>query len=126
MKKTLFIVSSLALVTSLAACKKESETPKPAESAAKNFSNMSSMPMAAAMKHGMAAGRVTAIDAAKGTITLDHGAMSGLNWPAMTMGFTAKPELLSGINVGDKVDFEIDWDGKAGTVSKISKVGIKP
>jgi len=110
------------LVASLAACKKEAEAPKPAESSIAS-SAMANMPMAASMKHGMAAGTVTAIDAAKGTITLDHGAMSGLGWPAMTMGFSAKPEQLSGIKVGDKVNFEIDWDGKAGTVTKIAKAG---
>lgn len=122
MKKSLIIVSSLALVASLAACKKEAEAPKPAESSTAS-SAMANMPMAASMKHGMAAGTVTAIDAAKGTITLDHGALSGLGWPAMTMGFSAKPEQLSGIKVGDKVNFEIDWDGKAGTVTKIAKAG---
>ena len=122
MKKSLIIVSSLALVASLAACKKEAEAPKPAESSATSLI-MANMPMAASMKHGMAAGTVTAIDAAKGTITLDHGAMGGLGWPAMTMGFSVRPEQLSGIKVGDKVDFEIDWDGKAGTVTKIAKSG---
>lgn len=122
MKKTLIIASSLALAT-LAACQKKSEALSPAPSSGMMSGNMANMPMAGAMKHGMAAGTVTAIDAAKGTITLDHGAMGGLGWPAMTMSFTVKPEQLSGIKVGDKVDFEIDWDGKAGTVTKIAKAG---
>lgn len=122
MKKTLIIAAGLLAIATLAACKKEAEAPKPAESSATS-GTMANMPMAAAMKHGMATGTVTAIDPAKGTITLDHGAMSGLGWSAMTMGFTAKPELLSGIKVGDKVDFEIDWDGKAGTITKIAKAG---
>jgi len=120
-KKTLTIVSSLALVASLAACKKQAEPPALQPSATMMSGNMANMPMAGAMKHGMAAGTVTAIDAAKGTITLDHGAMSGLDWPAMTMGFTAKLEQLAGIKVGDQVDFEIDWDGKAGAITKIAK-----
>lgn len=122
MKNILMIASSLLAVTALAACNKQAEAPKPAESSAAS-GTMANMPMAAAMKHDMAAGTVTAIDPAKGTITLDHGAMSNLGWPAMTMGFTAKPELISGIKVGDKVDFDIDWDGKAGTVTKITKAG---
>lgn len=122
MKKTLLIASSLALVASLAACNKQAEAPKPAENSTAS-GTMANMPMATEMKHGMAAGTVTAIDAAKGTITLDHGAMSVLGWPAMTMGFTAKPEQLSGIKVGDKVDFEIDWDGKVGSITKIAKSG---
>lgn len=121
MKNTLMIASSLLAVVSLAACK-QAEAPKPGESSAAS-GPMANMPMAGQMMHGMAAGTVTAIDPAKGTITLDHGAMSNLGWPAMTMGFSAEPELLSGIKVGDKVDFEIDWDGKAGTVTKIAKSG---
>lgn len=124
MKKTLIVASSLALVATLAACQKKTEAPAPAPSASTMSGNMVEMPMAGAMKHGMAAGTVTAIDTAKGTVTLDHGAMSGLGWPAMTMGFTAKPELLAGIKVGDKVDFEIDWDGKAGTITKIARFGF--
>jgi Cu(I)/Ag(I) efflux system periplasmic protein CusF len=40
----------------------------------------------------------------------------------MTMAFSIKPELLSGIKVGDKVNFEIDWDGKTGVVTNIKKV----
>lgn len=123
MKKTLIIASSLALVATLAACQKQTEAPAPAPSSSMMSGNMVNMPMAGTMKHGMAAGTVTGIDAAKGTITLDHGAMSGLGWPAMTMSFAIKPEQLSGIKVGDKVDFEIDWDGKAGTITKIVKSG---
>lgn len=122
MKKTLMIASALTLAVSLAACDKQAEAPKTAEINTAS-GTMANMPMAGKMMHGMAAGTVTAIDPAKGTITLDHGAMSNLGWPAMTMGFTAKPEQLSGIKVGDKVDFEIEWDGKAGTITKIAKSG---
>ena len=38
-------------------------------------------------------------------------------------GFSVKPEQNFGIKVGNKIDFEIDWDGKAGTVTKIAKSG---
>jgi Cu(I)/Ag(I) efflux system protein CusF len=120
-KKTLIVASCLAAVATLAACQKKAEAPAPTPSASMMSGNMANMPMAGAIKHGMAAGTVTAIDAAKGTVTLDHGAMSGLGWPAMTMGFAAKPEQLAGIKVGDKIDFEIDWDGKTGTITKIAK-----
>jgi Cu/Ag efflux protein CusF len=122
-KKFLMIASSAALVTSLAACKKEAEAPKPAESAGANAGSMSDMPMATEMKHGKGVGTVTEIDAAKSMVTLDHGDIAELQWPAMKMGFSIKSELLSGIKVGDKVKFEIDWDGKAGTVTKIEKSG---
>ena len=71
---------------------------------------MPDMAMPAELKHGKGMGTVTAIDPAKGTITLDHGEITELSWPAMQMGFSAKPEVLAGIKVGDKVDFEIDWN----------------
>ena len=123
MKNTVAIASSLALLTLLGACKKEAEAVQPAETAAAASDGMADMPMAVELKHGMAAGTVTAIDAAKGTITLDHGAITTLGWPAMTMGFAIKPDQLAGIKPGDKVNFEIDWDGKAGTITKIAKAG---
>ena len=123
MKKSLIVVSCLVAAGSLAACDRQAEAPKPAESAATNTSSMSEMPMAAEMKHGKGVGTVTEIDAAKGMVTLDHGDIAELQWPAMKMGFAIKPDLLAGINVGDKVNFEVDWDGKAGTVTKIEKAG---
>ena len=123
MKMSLIIASSLVAVASLSACKQQADAPKPSESAVSASSDMANMPMAADMKHGKAAGTVTAIDAAQGSITLDHGAMSGIGWPAMTMGFTIKPDQLTGIKVGDKVNFEVDWDGKVGSITKIAKAG---
>ena len=123
MKKSLIVASSLLAVVLLAACKKEVEAPASPESAAASSGSMTEMPMAAEMKHGMGVGTVTEIDAAKGMVTLDHGDIAELQWPAMKMGFAIKPELLAGIKVGDKVNFEIDWDGKAGTVTKIEKAG---
>lgn len=123
MKTSLIIACSLLAVVSLAACKKEAEPPTPAESIAATSASMAEMPMASEMKHGKGTGTVTEIDAAKGMVTLDHGAIAELKWPAMKMGFAIKAELLAGINVGDKVNFEIDWNGKAGTVTKIEKIG---
>jgi Cu/Ag efflux protein CusF len=39
----------------------------------------------------------------------------------MTMGFSAKPELLKGIAVGDKVGFNLTVIGNAGEVTSIQK-----
>lgn len=124
MKKSLIIVSSVALMASLAACEKEANTPKPVGSSAANSGSMSDMPMPSEMQHGKGVGTVTDIDATKNMVTLDHGSISELRWPAMKMSFSIKPELLTGIKVGDKVNFEIDWDGKVGTVTKIEKSGF--
>lgn len=124
MKKTLMIASYLLAVTSLAACKQEAEAPKPAESTAATAAStgsMARMPMAGPMMHGASTGTITAIDGAKGTVTLDHHEIAALKWPAMTMSFSAKPEQLADLKIGDKVTFEIDWDGQKGTVTKIQK-----
>ena len=123
MKNAVMIACSLAITPLLGACKEEPAAVTPIEATASASDATADLPKPAAIKHGIAAGTVTAIDPAKGTITLDHGAMSGLGWPAMTMGFAAKPDQLAGIKIGDKVDFEIDWDGKAGTITKIVKSG---
>lgn len=53
-------------------------------------------------------GTVTAVDAAAGTVTLNHGPIAAIEWPAMTMQFTAEdPAMLQGVEVGDAVTFEI-------------------
>ncbi len=67
-------------------------------------------------------GVVKELDAKKGTVTLSHEAVSTLKWPAMTMAFKISPELAKGIEVGQKVDFEFEAKGMAGTVTKISPV----
>ena len=122
MKKSLLIASSLALAATLAGCNKQPEAAKPSESSSAAAGNMSDMAMPVEMKHGKGVGTVTAIDPTKGTVTLDHGDITELKWPAMEMDFSAKPELLEGIKVDDKVAFEIDWDGKSGSVTVLRKV----
>ncbi|OZB68948.1 MAG: copper-binding protein [Lysobacterales bacterium 13-68-4] len=65
-------------------------------------------------------GVVKAIDAAKGTITLQHQAITTIGWPAMTMPFkVASPELLKHVKVGDKVQFTLHPDGMNSTVRSI-------
>ena len=67
-------------------------------------------------------GVVKELDAKKGTITLSHDAVPTLKWPAMTMAFQITPELAKGIEVGQKVDFEFETKGMAGTITKISPI----
>ena len=117
MKKLLMTATLLALPLCLAACNKPAETPK-AEAPA---DPMGTMAMSAGAKMGKGSGTVTAIDAAKGKITLDHGPIAALEWPAMKMGFAAKPDLLKGLAVGDKVDFDLTVTGNAGEVTAIGK-----
>jgi Cu(I)/Ag(I) efflux system membrane fusion protein len=52
-------------------------------------------------------GKVDGLDAKDGTISLEHGPVPSLKWPGMTMEFkVANAALLSGLKVGQEVDFE--------------------
>jgi len=52
-------------------------------------------------------GKVEAVDAGAGTVSLNHGAIDSLKWPAMTMEFkAANPALLQGLKPGSAVAFE--------------------
>lgn len=61
---------------------------------------------AAAAQTVQAQGVVRAIDGRAGTITIQHGAIAALNWPAMTMNFrVASADLLRGVTVGSRIHF---------------------
>lgn len=123
MKKIVLMATLVALPLGLAGCDKKAEAPMAdAPKAETPAEAMGDMAMSAEVKHGKGTGTVMAIDPAKGTVTLDHSEIAELQWPAMKMGFAAKPEILKDVKVGDKVSFEIDWDGKAGTVTAIGMV----
>ena len=122
MKKSLVIAALIALPVGLSGCDKKPETPKvEAPKAPAPADAMSNMAMPEGSKLGKGTGTVTAIDAAAGKITLDHEAIPAVDWPAMKMGFSAKPDVLKGIAVGDKVDFDLTATGSAGEVTAISK-----
>src|SRR5215208_2436711 len=54
-----------------------------------------------------ATGTVKSVDAAKGTVMVDHGPVSSMNWPAMSMVFKAKDKkALQGLKPGQKIEFE--------------------
>ena len=55
-----------------------------------------------------ASGVVKKIDTAAGMVTLQHGPIPAINWPAMTMSFkVADPALLKNIKEGETVDFTL-------------------
>lgn len=117
MKKQLMTATLLAFQLGLSACDKSAETPK-AEAQA---DAMGELAMSSESKMAKGIGTVTAIDTATGKITLDHGPIASLEWPAMKMGFAAKPELLASVAVGDKVDFDVTVTGSASEVTAIRK-----
>jgi len=67
-----------------------------------------------------ASGRIEAIG--KNSVTLSHGPVAALKWPAMTMAFTlAKPGLLRGFKKGDRVDFHFIQKGSGSTITGIRR-----
>ena len=122
MKKAIILIALFALPIGLSGCDKKPEAPKvETPMVAATTDAMSSMAMPAGSKMGKGSGTVTAVDATAGKITLDHGAIPAVGWPAMKMGFSAKPDLLKGVAVGDKVDFDVTVTGSAGEVTAIKK-----
>lgn len=62
----------------------------------------------------------TKIDAAAGKVTIDHGAVPTLNWPAMTMTFTVKDKAaLAHVHEGTQVEFEFVQQGSDYVITKI-------
>lgn len=88
--------------------------------------NMGTMPgmgdaKQAPVKTGTGTGTVTAVNAAGRKVTLDHGAMPSIPWPAMKMEFPVAPSVdLSKVKAGDKVEFTLSGSGSSFTVQAIS------
>ena len=60
-----------------------------------------------------ATGVVTQVDADKGKVTIKHGPVQSMKWPAMSMTFTVKDKaLLEKLPKDKKVDFEFRQQGK--------------
>ncbi|KXS32715.1 MAG: Copper binding periplasmic protein CusF [Candidatus Gallionella acididurans] len=61
---------------------------------------------------------------AAGMVTLAHGPIASLQWPAMTMSFKLKDAALAkGIKAGDVVDFELVQSGKDYMVTRLQTSG---
>ncbi|MBC7667716.1 MAG: efflux RND transporter periplasmic adaptor subunit [Gemmatimonadaceae bacterium] len=68
-----------------------------------------------------ATGRIEQVT--KDSITLSHGPIPAISWPAMTMAFRADPMLLRGFKTGDQVSFAFDQPPASPTVRRIAKLG---
>ena len=68
-----------------------------------------------------ATGTVQSVDASAGTVTIDHGPVEALQWPAMTMTFQAPDVDLAAIEKGDQVSFEFTSTGMDGTITSITE-----
>lgn len=130
MQKTGLIMAGLgALALGLAACSPNAAEPAPttaAPAAAPAAVPMADMPMAPAapVEAGpiTGIGKITAIDAAAGTVTIDHQAIPAVSWDAMSMGFTTTdPMMLKDLKVGDAVTFELKSTSEPSVVTKVQK-----
>lgn len=131
MKRIVLSAAVLALATGLAACsqKQTTEAEKTAAAAPEatapaapaSGSNMAGMAMSGDAKMAKGTGTVTAVDAAAGTVTIEHAPIPEANWPAMNMAFKAAPEVAKQVKAGDKVAFDLKLQGGGGEVTAITK-----
>lgn len=131
--RTMKILATLGVALGLAACANSADdsdetrdtmpTAMNEMSADGQMDDMHDAMPGAMGEHRMASstGTVTAIDVEAGKITLDHGPIAEANWPAMTMEFDARPELLEGIGTGDTVAFDVAIGDGGGEVTAITK-----
>jgi len=76
---------------------------------------------ASGAKTGTGTGLIQRIDQERGTVTIKHGPITGLNMSAMTMTFPVKDEaVLAKLQPLQKVDFELSYDGKDYLITKIN------
>jgi Cu(I)/Ag(I) efflux system protein CusF len=123
-KATLMAILSFA---ALAGCSPQApapvaEAPKTPAAAAP----MESMPMPAETPAVTgpitSSGKITAIDAVAGTVTLDHQAIPEVKWEAMSMAFTATdPAMLKDLKVGEAVSFDLKSAAEPTKISRIAK-----
>lgn len=97
--------------------------PLPASSPSPSPSDMTMAKPMAPVKPALAeaTGRVEQVT--REGVTLSHGPVPAIGWPAMTMTFRADPMLLKGLKVGDKVSFAFDPPPAEPTVRRIAKIG---
>ena len=84
---------------------------------------MPNMPQPGQQPTHVAQGTVNSIDQAAGTINISHGPVASANWPAMSMSFKlANPSLVSGIEAGQRVEFQFTVaGGMDATVTEIKR-----
>jgi Cu(I)/Ag(I) efflux system protein CusF len=115
---SLFLVLGL-----LAGCSPPTgEAPTPDASEKVTTPNSADTPAASSVAStASATGVVEAVDLAAKTVTIAHGPVAPLQWPAMTMTFKAPDADLSSLKQGDHVSFEFTSTGMDGTITTITR-----
>jgi Cu(I)/Ag(I) efflux system protein CusF len=65
-------------------------------------------------------GRITAISGDQ--ITIDHGPVDAIGWPAMTMTFAAPPGVAEGVDVGSNISFDFSQQGSTYVLTSLQKI----
>lgn len=88
---------------------------------AQSMANMPGMSHAATQaKTGHGTGVITAIDPKTAKLTIQHGPIPAVSWPAMTMAFKANPPtLLRGLRVGQRIGFDVKVQGASAEVTSV-------
>ncbi len=125
--RTTTLMSLLALSLALAACDSGQDTaemndmPMAENEIMMDGEEMPMMEPGSEIQTASAEGTVTAIDAEAGTITVDHGPVPAIEWPAMTMAFEADEQLRSEVSVGEGITFEFRTGSEGNVITSITK-----
>ncbi len=116
MKRLAFLVSAAVLAGSVSAQMKGMDM-KDMEMKGMDMKSEKKGSKAAVHK---GAGTVTKVDPGKSTVTIAHGPVQSMKWPAMTMTFKAKDKaMLDKVKQGEKVEFSFVQSGKDYIVTEI-------
>ncbi|MBI3041776.1 MAG: copper-binding protein [Betaproteobacteria bacterium] len=75
---------------------------------------------AASLKSGKGTGMIQQIDREKGTVTIKHGPLQGINVSAATMSYRVRDKaILANLWSPQRVEFELTYDGKQYLVTRI-------
>jgi Cu(I)/Ag(I) efflux system protein CusF len=92
----------------------------PAQVRAQGMSNMEGMPAKVAAS-GSGTGTITAVNTQARKVTIDHGPIPAIKWPAMKMEFPVAPSVnLSKVKTGDRVTFTLSGSNNAYTVQSMT------
>ena len=118
------LMTMLAVPLALAACDRSEDATETEDMPMAESRPAQDMPMMQSGEGGQTAsaeGTVTAVNADAGTITIDHGPVAAVDWPAMTMAFQAGEALRRNVAVGDEVTFEFRTTEGGGEITAITK-----
>ncbi|HEY8571908.1 copper-binding protein [Phenylobacterium sp.] len=101
------VLLAAAVVAGLSGCTGSEPDPAPAEAA---------VPTTAT-----GVGTVVGIDPPNGTVTLQHGPMPEIGWPAMRMAFKASPQIIAAVKNGDRVEFDLKLEGLSSEITAVRR-----